>query len=151
FPPAETGIRVSKTEPPLPKVKLPVPKAEPPPAKVRACTRRARSCTRTARRCAPPERGAMSPKRGGAARAVSDGFISVMRRARTTTGPLLRITTHGSQTATGCAKRSRAYAALIRSPDTVLHYLETTGGHAGTAGGCGWYWNVTCLCAFGMK
>ncbi|MDR2494376.1 MAG: hypothetical protein LBD24_04035, partial [Spirochaetaceae bacterium] len=59
-------------------------------------------------------------------------------------------------TATDCAKRSRASTALTRSPDTVLHHLETTGGHAGTAGGCGgksraellqWsLWNITAFC-----
>ncbi|MDR2494205.1 MAG: hypothetical protein LBD24_03170 [Spirochaetaceae bacterium] len=31
-------------------------------------------------------------------------------------------------TAGGCAKRSRAWAALTRSTDRVLHHLETTGG-----------------------
>ncbi|MDR2494698.1 MAG: hypothetical protein LBD24_05680 [Spirochaetaceae bacterium] len=49
--------------------------------------------------------------------------------------PLPRTTTRRLQTARRCAKRSRASTALTRSPDTVLHYLEATGGHAETAGG----------------
>ncbi|MDR2494058.1 MAG: hypothetical protein LBD24_02430 [Spirochaetaceae bacterium] len=44
--------------------------------------------------------------------------------------PSLRTTTHGSRSAGGCAKRSRAWAVQARSPDRVLHHSETTGGHA---------------------
>jgi hypothetical protein len=84
---------------------------------------------------------------------------------RTMRRPLLRTTTHSSQTARRCAKRSRASVAagLLNGQGVapfggnrrpcrnsrrlrpccasgaggVLHYLETTGGHAETAGGCG--------------
>jgi methylated-DNA-[protein]-cysteine S-methyltransferase len=35
------------------------------------------------------------------------------------------------------SETGRAWAVQARSPETVLHRFETTGGHAGTAGGCG--------------
>ncbi|MDR2494363.1 MAG: hypothetical protein LBD24_03970 [Spirochaetaceae bacterium] len=41
------------------------------------------------------------------------------------------------ETAGGCgdgAERSRAWAVQAPSPDTVLHYFETTGGHAEAVG-----------------
>ncbi|MDR2494845.1 MAG: hypothetical protein LBD24_06455, partial [Spirochaetaceae bacterium] len=66
-------------------------------------------------------RGAVSSKRG---------VVCLKRGAEAATH-------NNAQTVASGAKRSRASTALTRSPDRVLHRSETTGGHAGTAGGCG--------------
>ncbi|MDR2495129.1 MAG: hypothetical protein LBD24_07905 [Spirochaetaceae bacterium] len=69
----------------------------------------------------------MAPKRDGV---EVSGLNSVEARG----GKLM---CHPPPAGGGCAKRSRAWAVQARSPDKVLHYFETTGGHAETAGGCG--------------